>query len=232
MPLQREWGACPQMNALAFAFSASTLAPQLPNHAWMHRLASRDAAVARAFAAAALPRPQRQLVEGALVKPKIPKQWRAEANMSVIVNGKDNSPEQDILAIVPSFYGGIMYSDALAKRSIYISSQRFPFAPAALQGTGKDFMNFSILATSNLSGVVFNGETLDSSSAGGQTFSNIFAWLPAAQDGGVETVDGTALQAWAFKNGNYSFQLLVNATDTPVRLDINVTDLDIRLQYT
>ena len=230
MPLQREWGACPQMNALAFAFSASTLAPQLPNHAWMHRLASRDAAVARAFAAAALPRPQRQLVEGALVKPKIPNQWRAEANMSVIVNGKDDIVLP--LSIVPSTYGGIMYSDALAKRSIYISSQRFPFAPAALQGTGKDFMNFSILATSNLSGVVFNGETLDSSSAGGQTFSNIFAWLPAAQDGGVETVDGTALQAWAFKNGNYSFQLLVNATDTPVRLDINVTDLDIRVQYT
>ena len=216
------------MNALAFAFSASTLAPQLPNHAWMHRLASQDAAVARAFAAAALPRPQRQLVEGALVKPKIPNQWRAEVNMSVIVNGKDVYNGN---TIVPITSGGIMYSDALAKRSIYISSQRFPFAPAALQGTGKDFMNSSILATSNLSGVVINGETLDSSSAGGQTFLNIFEWLPAAQDGGVETVDGTALQAWAFKNGNYSFQLLVNATDTPVRIDINVTDQDIRLQY-
>ena len=218
------------MIALAFAFSASTLAPQLPNHAWMHRLASRDAAVARAFAAAAaLPRPQRQLVEGVSVKPKIPNQWRAEVNMSVIVNGKDVYNGN---TIVPITSGGIMYSDALAKRSIYISSQRFPFAPAALQGTGKDFMNFSILATSNVSGFVINGETLDASSAGGQTFSNIFAWLPAAQDGGVETVDGTALQAWAFKNGNYSFQLLVNATDTPVRLDINDTDLDIRVQYT
>ena len=226
------------MITLTMAFFAGVLATQLPKHAWMHRLASRDAAVARAFAAAALPRPQRQLVEGALVKPKIPNQWRAEANMSVIVNGKDDFCLQhycDVYngnTIVPSTYGGIMYSDALAERSIYISSQRFPFAPAALQGTGKDFMNFSILATSNLSGVVFNGETLDSSSAGGQTFSNIFAWLPAAQDGGVETVDGTALQAWAFKYGNNSFQLLVNATDTPVRLDINVTDLDIRVQYT
>ena len=218
------------MIALAFAFSASTLAPQLPNHAWMHRLASRDAAVARAFAAAAaLPRPQRQLVEGVSVKPKIPNQWRAEVNMSVIVNGKDVYNGN---TIVPITSGGIMYSDALAKRSIYISSQPFPFAPAALQGTGKDFMNFSILATSNVSGFVINGETLDASSAGGQTFSNIFAWLPAAQDGGVETVDGTALQAWAFKYGNNSFQLLVNATDTPVRLDINVTDLDIRVQYT
>ena len=218
------------MNALAFAFSASTLAPQLPNHAWMHRLASRDAAVARAFAAAAaLPRPQRQLVEGALVKPKIPNQWRAEVNRSIIIKGKDSPLHGNTL--IPSTYGGIMYSDALAKRSIYISSQPFPFAPAALQGTGKDFMNFSILATSNVSGFVINGETLDASSAGGQTFSNIFAWLPAAQDGGVETVDGTALQAWTLKYGNYSFQLLVNATDTPVRIDINVTDQDIRLQY-
>ena len=222
------------MIALAFAFSASTLAPQLPNHAWMHRLASRDAAVARAFAAAALPRPQRQLVEGAPVMPKIPNQWRAEANMSLIVNGKDVYNSN---TLVPITSGGIMYSDALAKRSIYISSQRFPFAPAALQGTGKDFMNFSILATSNLSGFVINGETLESSSAGGQTFSNIFEWVPGAQDGGVMTVDGTALQAWTLKYGNYSFQLLVNATDTPVRLDMNLTDLppyygDIRLQYT
>ena len=217
------------MIAFAFAFSASTLAPQLPNHAWMHRLASRDAAVARAFAAAALPRPQRQLVEGALVKPKIPNQWRAEVNRSIIINGKDSPLYGN--TFIPSTYGGIMYSDALAKRSIYISSQRFPFAPAALQGTGKDFMNSSILATSNLSGAVINGETLDSSSAGGQTFLNIFEWLPAAQDGGVETVDGTALQAWTLKYGNYSFQLLVNATGTPVRLDINVTDQDIRLQY-
>ena len=211
------------------AFFAGVLATQLPKHAWMHRLASRDAAVARAFAAAAaLPRPQRQLVEGALVKPKIPNQWRAEANMSLIVNGKDVYNSN---TLVPITSGGIMYSDALAKRSIYISSQRFPFAPAALQGTGKDFMNSSILARSNLPGVVINGETLDSSSAGGQTFLNIFEWLPAAQDGGVETVDGTALQAWAFKYGNNSFQLLVNATDTPVRIDINVTDQDIRLQY-
>ena len=222
------------MIALAFAFSASTLAPQLPNHAWMHRLASRDAAVARAFAAAALPRPQRQLVEGVPVKPKIPNQWRAEANMSFIVNGKPVY----LNPIVPIASGSvIMYSDALAKRSVHISSTRLPFAPAALQGTGKDFMNFSILATSNLSGYVINGETLDASSAGGQTFSNLFEWLPAAQDGGVVTVDGTALQAWTLKYGSYSFQLLVNATDTPVRLDMNLTDLppyygDIRLQYT
>ena len=45
------------MIALVMALFAGPggLATQLPKHAWMQRLASRDAAVARAFAAAALP---------------------------------------------------------------------------------------------------------------------------------------------------------------------------------
>ena len=83
------------MIALTMAFFAGVLATQLPKHAWMHRLASRDAAVARAFAAAALPPPQRQLVEGVPVKglkPKIPNQWCAEASTSFIINGKQQGP--------------------------------------------------------------------------------------------------------------------------------------------
>ena len=72
------------MIALAIGFFAGVLATQLPKHAWMHRLASRDAAVAREFAAAALPTPQRQLVEGVPVKPKIPDQWCAEASTSFV----------------------------------------------------------------------------------------------------------------------------------------------------
>jgi len=83
------------MITLTMAFFAGVLATQLPKHAWMHRLASRDAAVARAFAAAALPTPQRQLVEGVPVKglkPKIPHQWCAEASTSFIINGKQQGP--------------------------------------------------------------------------------------------------------------------------------------------
>ena len=224
------------MIALAIGFFAGVLATQLPKHAWMHRLASRDAAVARAFAAAALPTPQRQLVEGVPVKPKIPDQWCAEASTSFVINGKPQYPSP---AITSSILWLNLCSDALAKRSVQLSSQRMPLAPAALQGTGKDFTNFSMLATSNFSGYVINGETLDVSSAGGQLFRNLFDFLPAAQHGGTVTVNGTALQAWTLKYGNNSFQLLVDAAGTPVRLDQNLTIPppslyagDVQLQYT
>ena len=166
------------------------------------------------------------------MKPKIPDQWCAEASTSVIINGKQQGPTFPITS-------SQMCSDALAKRSVQSWGKRFPLAPAALQGTGKDFMNYSILATSNFSGLVINGETLDASSAGEPPFRNLFEFLQVAQDGGMVTINGTALQAWTLKLGNNSLQLLVDAAGTPVRLDQNATVAppspyagDVQLQYT
>lgn len=113
-----------------------------------------------------------------------------------------------------------MAEDNSAKRRLTSRSSTYPYAPLNYPAD----INMSSFVYDGGQTEMINGIYLPSST--NVTFNSIFAWLPAAHDGGVVTHNGKPAHAWviSFPSAGYSAELLFGKNNLPVAMQQNFTD--------
>ena len=174
--------------------------------AWYRRplqvLAAAASQAVREHVAAGLSSPQLGLA------PPIPDAWSSTATTSA--TSTQGAKAQVVLGEVLS-----------TKRRVSIQEGDFPYAPAGYP----DAIVENVFQFEGGQTVEINGACLELAHSSAIPFSSLFAWLPAAHDGGVVTHHGEPAHRWVYTvAGVFGAEVLFGTNNLPVAMTENFTD--------
>ena len=136
--------------------------------------------------------------------PAIPSKWSALAHLQQFQHGKP------VVGPV-SFTTMRMASDAVLKRSLTMTGNKFAWAPASFVGTSKEWVNMTQFVTATFLGIDLNGQTLDGGHQ--EVFHDMFQWLAGANYGGTaKGPSGATLNRWHLDVPSYHVSFDVRFT--------------------
>ena len=152
--------------------------------------------------------------------PAIPSKWSALAYFQQFQHGKP--------VVGPVAFATMrMASDAVLKRSLTMTGNKFAWAPARFVGTSKEWINMTQFVTATFVGIDLNGQTLDGGHQ--QVFHDMFQWLAGAKYGGTaKGPSGATLNRWTLDVPSYHVTFDLLATDGGVPVVFNETYIDPR----
>ena len=140
--------------------------------------------------------------------PPIPDAWSSTATTSA--TSTQGAKAQVVLGEVLS-----------TKRRVSIQEGDFPYAPAGYP----DAIVEKVFQFEGGQTVEINGACLELAHSSAIPFSSLFAWLPAAHDGGVVTHHGEPAHRWVYTvAGVFGAEVLFGTNNLPVAMTENFTD--------
>lgn len=203
------------MASLAAGSSALPSRNQLQELQAASFVAMRGASEARAVLAALLEPSQQVSQRAGEIPPKIPPNW-----VSLLQFG-----DTDRLASSAGMFQRVV-QEATEQRRAFLSGWKFHYAPASFVGTPLEWFNISTYETPFFSGMAINGNGMAEDTPVGN-FTDLFVWVPFAQDCGETTFHGKSVHKWCLRVEkaamNSSLAVLIDSGGLPVLLDENIT---------